>query len=577
MKGSFAVAATAALAGAASASAHRRHAHEAFHGLEKKDADNGTCVPECTTIYSTWYGEATLHNPHPAPAPTTSKPIAALSTASSSPPKPTTTEVAVVPTPAPQLCPTPGVYTFPATTITVDKTTTVCGASMTSVPKGTHTLGGVTTGVTGPTTITVPYATVKTSEGVTTSTIDITTTFCPAAGTYTVGKHTTVLTEDSTIAVPSITSYLPGTYTRPEVQTTITKTNDVIYCPYENVKPTEAPKPVIPTSVVPAAPVTPRPSSPAATAPASNPPASTGPVYSAAPKIPASSAEQPKPKPTHTPSKGNGKAPWAMTYTPYAQDGNCKTKDAVMKDIEALSKAGITTVRTYSTDCDTLPNVGAACKTYGVKMIIGIFIDAPHCSANNPTVSEQINAIKNWAQFDLVDIISIGNEAMLNGYCTAGEIAGLIHTCKETFTGYTGGYTTADTLGAWQMTGVAETLCGLIEYPAANIHPFFNAQTTADQAGAFVKSQMQILSGICGVPGKCYETGWPSKGKCMGAACPGKVEQETAVTGILKEVPTDVVLFSLEDDLWKSDQTECACEKSWGCKDILKTVINLSL
>ncbi|KAK6842419.1 Cyclochlorotine biosynthesis protein O [Apiospora arundinis] len=567
MKGTYAVAATAALAGAASASAHRRHAHDVFHGLEKKDANATTCVPECTTIYSTWYGEATLHNPPPPPATSTSKPVAALTTPAA---KTSTTEVAVVPTPAPQLCPTPGVYTFPATTITVDKTTTVCGASMTSVPKGTHTLGGATTAVTGATTITVPYATVKTSEGVTTSTIDVTTTFCPAAGTYTVGKHTTVVTEDSTIAVPSITSYLPGTYTRPEVQTTITKTSDVVYCPYEAVKPTQpasapASKPAVPTTVVPAAPVAPIPTS-------------AVPVYSAVPQVPASSAaDKPKPKPSNTPSKGNGKAPWAMTYTPYAQSGQCKSKGEVMKDVEALTKAGITTLRTYSTDCDTLPNVGAACKAYGCKMIIGIFIDAPHCSANNPTVSEQINAIKNWAQFDLVEIISVGNEAMLNGYCTAGEIAGLINTCKSTFTGYSGGYTTADTIAAWQKTGVAETLCGLVEYPAANIHPFFNTQTVASQAGAFVKSQMEILNGICGKAGKCYETGWPSQGKCMGAACPGKLEQEVAVTSILKECPKDIVLFSLEDDLWKSDQTECACEKSWGCKDILKSVISLSL
>ncbi|KAK8048837.1 glycoside hydrolase family 17 protein [Apiospora phragmitis] len=572
MKGTYAVAATAALAGAANASAHRRHAHEAFHGFDKKDT-NGTCVPECTTIYSTWYGEATRSpQPSPCPGPVYQPAPGCQDHGCFVSPKPTTTEVAVVPTLAPQLCPTPGVYTFPATTITVDKTTTVCGASMTSVPKGTHTIGGVTTGVTGATTITVPYATVKTSEGVTTSTIDITTTYCPAAGTYTVGKHTTVVTEDSTIAVPSITSYLPGTYTRPEVQTTITKTNDVVYCPYENVKPTEAPKPTILTSVVPAAPVTPKPSAPKPSAPAS-----TGPVYSAVPQVPASSATKPKPKPSTTPNKGNGNGPWAMTYTPYAQNGNCKTKDEVMKDIEALAKAGITTLRTYSTDCDTLPNVGGACKTYGVKMIVGIFIDAPHCSANNPTVSEQISAIKNWGQFDLVEIISIGNEAMLNGYCTAGEIAGLIKTCKETFTGYTGGFTTADTIGAWQAPGVAETLCGVVEYPAANVHPFFNAQTTADQAGKFVKSQMEILGGICGKPGKCYETGWPSKGKCLGAACPGKVEQETAVTSILKECAEQVTLFSLEDDLWKSDQTECACETSWGCKDILKTVINLSL
>lgn len=55
MKATFAV---AALVGAASAgSIHHRHAHDAFHALEKKNYDNATCG--CTTIYSTYYGEAT--------------------------------------------------------------------------------------------------------------------------------------------------------------------------------------------------------------------------------------------------------------------------------------------------------------------------------------------------------------------------------------------------------------------------------------------------------------------------------------------------------------------------------------
>lgn len=58
MKATFAVAAAAALTGVNAVSVHHRHAraHDAFHALEKK-ADNATCG--CTTIYSTYYGEAT--------------------------------------------------------------------------------------------------------------------------------------------------------------------------------------------------------------------------------------------------------------------------------------------------------------------------------------------------------------------------------------------------------------------------------------------------------------------------------------------------------------------------------------
>jgi hypothetical protein len=51
-------AAAAALLGGVTASNVRRHAHDAFHGLEKKGhSSNDTCG--CTTIYSTYYGEAT--------------------------------------------------------------------------------------------------------------------------------------------------------------------------------------------------------------------------------------------------------------------------------------------------------------------------------------------------------------------------------------------------------------------------------------------------------------------------------------------------------------------------------------
>lgn len=56
MKATVAAAAAALLSGVSAVNVHRRHVHEGFH-LEKKGQSNDTCG--CTTIYSTYYGEAT--------------------------------------------------------------------------------------------------------------------------------------------------------------------------------------------------------------------------------------------------------------------------------------------------------------------------------------------------------------------------------------------------------------------------------------------------------------------------------------------------------------------------------------
>lgn len=82
-------------------------------------------VPVPTTYASNFTSSA-------APSPsTTSKPY--VSTVYPSP---------VVPTPMATTCPTPGIYTIPATTVTLTESTTVCGAASTHLPAGNHTYGG---------------------------------------------------------------------------------------------------------------------------------------------------------------------------------------------------------------------------------------------------------------------------------------------------------------------------------------------------------------------------------------------------------------------------------------------------
>ncbi|KAL7629374.1 hypothetical protein AAE478_000894 [Parahypoxylon ruwenzoriense] len=582
MKATVAVAAAAALASSVNAgSVHHRHAHDAFRAaaLEKKD-NNATCG--CTTIYSTYYGEATLSFPPAPPVPTTTPTtpaIAAVPTISTTTPArapvTATSTAIVVPTPVPQTCSTTGVYTFPATTITLTDSTTVCVPSSTVVPSGTHTLGGVTTIVTTATTVTCPYATVSTSEGVVTSVVATTTYVCPSAGTYTIAPTTTTVDHSTTVTVPVVTNFPPGTYTQPEVVTTVTETNTVIYCPFDiptpSVSTTAVPVPTTPAQVpttpaqVPTTPV--QVSSVSVEVPTSYPAVTS--VVPSVTVIPSSSSS--KPRPTGT-LGGPAGQPWGISYTPYLTDaqGGCKSQSQVDSDIAAIAASGVKTVRVYSTDCDTLVNVGGACSKHGIKIILGIFIDAPGCDAHNPSVAEQISAIKSWAQWDLVDLISVGNEAVFHGYCQPSELASLITKCKGEFSGYTGKYTTAETVNIWQQSDFSSAICGVVDVAGANAHAFFNTETDASQAGQFVKGQLDIVSKICGnVPGIILETGWPSAGNSMGLAIPGESQQSIAVQSIVKECGDKAVMFSLTSDKWKDPNTPCGCEQHFGLAKVL--------
>ncbi|KAI0430259.1 glycoside hydrolase family 17 protein [Xylaria sp. FL1042] len=565
MKATLAVAALAA--GVSAGSVHHRHIHGGAHAHAKKGYETEeTCG--CTTVYSTYYGQPTLVFP---PVPTTE---AATTTS--------TTEV-VVPTPIPQTCPTTGVYTFPATTITLTSDTTVPVPYTTSVPAGTHTLGGVTTVVTTATTVVCPYATVSTSEGVTTSVIESTTYVCPSAGTYTIAPTTTTVTTDTTVTIPTVTSYPAGTYTQPEVVTTIYETSTVVYCPFDI--PTPSTSEAAPTTYVaettPAeattyvAETTPAEATTSVAQPTTTPvEVPTYPVTTSKPKPSTTSSKEtsyPTNSPGKTPPKGTPGQPWAVTYTPYetTASGGCKSQSEVNRDIAAIAAAGVTTIRVYSTDCSTLEFVGGACAAHGIKMILGIYVDEPGCDASNPSVTEQLSAIKAWGQWDLVDLIIVGNEAVLHGYCTPSELAGLISTTKEQLS-YTGPYSTSETVNIWQQEEFSSLVCPVVDFVGANAHAFFNTETVASQAGQFVKSQLDIIDNICsGKEGRIMETGWPSAGQALGLAVPGLGQQASAIKSIIQEVGDKAVIFSLTSDAWKDGNTQCQCEQHWGCASVL--------
>jgi exo-beta-1,3-glucanase (GH17 family) len=562
MKGGSAVAALA-MAGGAVAGINHRHAHELFH---KRGNDL------CTTTWTTIVGEPTWVPAPPPPKPTTTKKVETSTSSVVTPtptPEPTTstTEVKIpLPTPEPHDCPTPGTYTFTETTVVVDKTTTVCAATSTALPPGTHTYGGVTTVVEEATTVTCPYATVSTSGTVTTSVIQMTEYVCPSAGTYTIAPTTTECVEETTIVYPVPTTVVPGTYTAPATTITVTETGYVYYCPYTSsglAEPTSAPAPA------PVPEVKPEP-------------------------VPEATVAKPETKPEpETESQGidldvdidiglggidveislgstNGDH-YGITYTPYeSANGNCKDAYQVEQDIIELKDDGFDVLRIYSTDCNTLETVGPAAKKHGLELIIGVFVKETGCSYDTPEIKEQVDTIASWAQWDMTKLIVVGNEARMAGFCEPEELAELVTVVRSKCSGYNGPFTVAETLNIWQQPDFSSVLCDVVDVTGANIHPYFNYETSASMAGDFVLGQLGLLKDIChGKDPINLECGWPTSGTCNGAACPGKAEQAEAIKSIRDKAGALTIFFSFEDDHWK-EPGECGCERSWGSKDCFK-------
>lgn len=255
-----------------------------------------------------------------------------------------------------------------------------------------------------------------------------------------------------------------------------------------------------------------------------------------------------------------------MTYSPYTSSGGCKDAGTVASDLAVIAQKGFSSVRIYSTDCSALENVGTAARNNGLKIILGVWISNTGISG----AQGQISDIISWGQFDLVELIVVGNEAVFNGYCTASELAGFVSSSASSFksAGYTGLVTLTEPLSVWQESGAASAFLGAVDVCGANLYAFFNADVTADKAGSFIQSEIDLMNGICGDKAVyVLESGWPHSGNCNGAACPSPENQATALKGIQNTVGAQVVFLSFEDEPWKAPG-QFDVEQYWGCADV---------
>lgn len=261
---------------------------------------------------------------------------------------------------------------------------------------------------------------------------------------------------------------------------------------------------------------------------------------------------------------------WAFCYTPYANDGQCKTAEAVAKDVAGIKAKGFTSVRLYATDCDGPQNVGKAAAEHGLKLILGIWVDASGIGANT---DKQVETLTEWGkdQWDLVEMVVAGNEAMFYGYTNAEGLAAFVNDVRSKFraAGFNGPVGTSEVPGSF--IDNAAVLCPAVDYAGANIHPFFTETVSAEGAGDFVAEVLDNVSAACNHEKEAYnlESGWPSLGSPNGMAIPGAEDQKVAIKSIMEKAGGKTAVFSYENDSWKAPG-QFGVEQHWGCADLFE-------
>ncbi|KIW00395.1 uncharacterized protein PV09_08104 [Verruconis gallopava] len=252
----------------------------------------------------------------------------------------------------------------------------------------------------------------------------------------------------------------------------------------------------------------------------------------------------------------------------------CKTFDDADREWSQMKDYDV--VRIYGADCGQPGMALQLAKKYNKRVFVGIYFLDDTMPSQLQTIVDGVLAV--GGDWTMVDAISIGNEDVHRGEKTPQQIFAFVASARTLLhrAGYRGPVVHVDSQDAYLAN---PELCGARagDYLAANVHPFFNSQTSADQAGKFVKGQVDLLR-HCGASQRRHrrdeirvrvtETGWPKSGQANGAAVPGKRNQNVAVESIKRNVEGDVIMFSAYNNYWMTDDTSTFdTEHYWGLLD----------
>ncbi|ONH70197.1 putative beta-glucosidase btgE [Cyberlindnera fabianii] len=261
--------------------------------------------------------------------------------------------------------------------------------------------------------------------------------------------------------------------------------------------------------------------------------------------------------------------PTAIVYSPYNSDSTCKDFDTVKSDLKLISSTGISKIRVYGTDCNSINTVLPNAASFGLTVNQGFWISGDGADSIDDAVDAIISyGSKNgWGVFDF---ITVGNEAVQAGYVSVSELISKISSVRNKFeaAGYSGKFTTSEPPVIFEKN---PTLCTAdVDFIGVNPHAYFDTYSSAATAGTFVKGQVEIVKKYCpDIDIMVTETGYPSAGIQNGGNIPSKANQKIAIAAILSEMDNDVTILSTFNDYWK-DPGAYGIEQSFGVIDLFE-------
>ena len=232
--------------------------------------------------------------------------------------------------------------------------------------------------------------------------------------------------------------------------------------------------------------------------PASQPPASYHPrPTSSSTTTPTSSSTTtlvnttPYSPPTHTPYFISGEGVMGISWDPFTgTDQSCKSESEIIADITQLVSYGYQNIRLYGVECNAIDYALSAVYGTGTNLIVGIYTVSNYTAECADMIS-QVNG-----RWDLVEYVSVFNEAVNDGTATVAQVQTAIAYVKSQIPDTTVPVTTIDTFSAFIAN---PDLCNVgQDFIACNCQPYFSAVSASD-AGEYVKEQRQKVADVCNV------------------------------------------------------------------------------
>lgn len=218
-----------------------------------------------------------------------------------------------------------------------------------------------------------------------------------------------------------------------------------------------------------------------------------------------------------------------------------------------MKQNGILNIRTYSQECDQLPNILSAIEKQGGGMTVMAAAWLDGSSGDEEEISTLVSNVKK-ANKEYIYGVTVGNEAVFNGM-SASDVANKINEVKSKLKGFKVG--TVETPNTYE-----SSLIDASDIVVVNIHPFF-APVPASDAVENLQQQYDAFKKKAG--GKDIiigEFGWPTAGDDNGDAQPGVSDLATVVESLEKS-NLKYYFFEYQDSDWKGEGA-FAVESHWG-------------